>query len=97
MLDATLVPEKKTVRGRFDYMDIFSIEELNLMVIYDTSNRESLMNGLITGLKSVFDPEMLEIFTSTIRKLATLTDDEFSDIGFYAADDVAWEVFDVDE
>ena len=74
-------------------MDMFSVEELNLMVIYDTSSREALLNGLVVGCKSVYEPEMIEIFRSTIRKLEILTDDEFSEIYFYPADGSVWEGF----
>ena len=68
-------------------MDRFSAEEINLMCIYDTSDRQSLLSDLRAGLADVYDPEMREVFESAIGKLERLSDDEFSEIGFYAADD----------
>ena len=76
-------------------MDHFSIEELNLLYIYDTSSRKALLNCLTTGIKSIYDPEMIDIFKSSIQKLESLTDDEFAGMGFYFADDMPWEVYDV--
>ena len=68
-------------------MDKFSVEEINLMYIYDTSSRDSLLSDLRAGLADVYDPEMREVFESTIAKLETLNNGEFSEIGFYIADD----------
>jgi hypothetical protein len=70
-----------------DIMEKFSTEEINLMCIYDTSSRESLRNDLITALNDIYEPEMIEVFGSTLEKLDTITDDEFAEIGFYIADD----------
>ena len=64
----------------------FTVEEINLMCIYDTSSRDKLRRDLLTGLREVDDPEMIAIFASTIIKLEMITDDEFLDIGFYIAD-----------
>ena len=68
-------------------MDKFTVEEINLMCIYDTSSRTTLLGDLLTGLHDVYDPDMIEIFGTTIEKLETVTDEEFADIGFYVADE----------
>ena len=68
-------------------MDKFSVEETNLMCIYDTSSRQNLLTDLRAGLADVYDPEMREVFESAITKLETLSDEEFSEIGFYIADE----------
>ena len=68
-------------------LDKFSAEELNLMSIFDTDNREVLRADLITALHDVYEPDMIAVFGSTLEKLDTLTDEEFSELGFYIADD----------
>ena len=68
-------------------MERFSVEEINLMCIFDTSSRTALLEELVTGLHDVQDPEMITIFGSTIEKLEAITDEEFAGIGFYIADD----------
>ena len=65
----------------------FSAEELNLMCIFDTASREALRNDLIAALHDVYEPDMIEVFGSTLEKLDTLTDEEFAEIGFYIVDD----------
>ena len=68
-------------------MDRFTVEEINLMCIYDTSSRTALINDLVSGLNDVYDLEMTAIFGSAIEKLEAITDEDFSGIGLYAADD----------
>jgi len=67
--------------------DIFTAEEINLMCIYDTSSRAALLSDLKLSLADVYDPDMREIFDNTIGKLEKLSDADFSDIGFYIADE----------
>lgn len=68
-------------------MDGFSMEELNLMYIYDISSRDALKSDLHAGLADVYEPEMRDIFESTIKKLENLSDDEFSEIRFFIAEE----------
>jgi len=57
------------------------------MCIFDTADRVTLRNDLVTALHDVYDPDMIAVFAGTLEKLDTLTDDEFAEIGFYIADD----------
>ena len=68
-------------------LDKFSAEELNLMSIFDTADRETLRNDLVTAIHDVYEPEMIELIGSTLERLANLTDEEFAELSFYIADD----------
>ena len=68
-------------------LDKFSTEELNLICIFDTTERETLRDDLVTALHDVYEPEMIELIGTTLEKLDSLTDEEFTEIGFYIADD----------
>jgi hypothetical protein len=68
-------------------MNVFTMEEINLMCIYDTSSRTALYNDLVRGLRDVYEPEMADLFASALEKLEALTDKEFLGIGFYPAYD----------
>jgi hypothetical protein len=74
-------------------LDYFSAEELNLMCIFDTADRETLRDDLVTALHDVYEPEMIAVFGSVLEKLDGLTDEEFAEIGFYIADDEPEEGF----
>jgi len=67
--------------------DIFSVEEINLMCVYDTGNKAALAAELRGSLPDIYDPDMREIYESAIEKLERISDDDFSDIGFYIADE----------
>ena len=63
-------------------MDRFSIEELNLMCIYDTGTR----SGLIAGLEKIAlelapeDAELSQLIQSALRKLAAMSDQEYGEL-----------------
>jgi len=70
----------------------FTVEEMNLMCIYDTGSKAALLAGIRESLPDVYDPELREIMETVIGKLEPLTDEEFSQIGFYADYDEEQEV-----
>ena len=63
-------------------MDRFSIEELNLMCIYDTGTR----SGLIAGLEKIGlelasdDAELCQLIQSALMKLAAMSDQEYGEL-----------------
>lgn len=63
-------------------MDRFSIEELNLMCIYDTGTR----SGLIAGLEKIAlelapeDEELSELIQSALKKLTAMSDQEYGEL-----------------
>ena len=62
-------------------MEGFTFEELTLMRIFDTNNREVLRDELLTGLHDIddrTDPELIALFSTTLEKLDALTDEEFA-------------------
>ena len=66
---------------------IFSAEEINLMCVFDTSNKENLLRELRESLTDIYDPEMREVYDSTIEKLERINDEDFSKIGLYIAEE----------
>ena len=63
-------------------MDRFSIEELNLMCIYDTGTR----SGLIAGLKKIYlelapeEAELSDMIQSALKKLTAMSDQEHGEL-----------------
>ena len=67
---------------------LFSAEEINLMCIFETGSKKNLLNILREALKNdIYDPEMREIYENTIEKLEKISEEDFSDIGIYIADE----------
>ncbi len=61
-------------------MELFTIEEINLLCIYSTHTRQALLADLTAALPDIYEPEMLEIFHSAIAKLEGMTDDEYAEV-----------------
>ena len=63
-------------------MDRFSIEELNLMCIYDTGTRSGLMAGLekIALELAPEDAEFAGFVKSALKKLAAMSDQEYGEL-----------------
>jgi len=63
-------------------MDRFSIEELNLMCIYDTGSR----TGLISELQKLQpelaeeDAELMDLIQNVLQKLTAMSDQEYSEL-----------------
>ena len=66
---------------------MFSQEEINLMCIFDTGDKEILIRELRDSLPDIYDPEMRDIYESTIEKLERISDKDFSEIGLYIAEE----------
>ena len=66
---------------------MFSQEEINLMCIFNVSDREILIRELRDSLPDIYDPEMREVYDSAIAKLEKINDGEFAEIGLYIADE----------
>jgi len=67
-------------------MEKFTFEELCLIRIFDTSNRDILRNELVSGLHYVdedTEPDLIGLFGSSLEKLETLTDEEFTALSIY--------------
>ena len=64
-------------------IDRFTVEETNLMCIFDTSSRDALINGLNTYIPDFEEPELIEIAENVLRKLTTMSRAEFSALELY--------------
>jgi len=64
--------------------DQFTVEEVNLMCIFDTSDREMLIAELLKAL-SDFDDEMLDIAGVVLDKLSNMSDADFTALELYPA------------
>lgn len=70
-------------------MQIFTVEEINLLCIYDTTTRAGLLADLRQALPDIYDPELREIVDTAAAKLEAMTDGEYIEVkpGLIPADD----------
>lgn len=60
----------------------FSVDEMNVICIYDTTDRIKLISQLKTVLPNIEDSELAEITAEAIEKLERMTDSEFKATDF---------------
>lgn len=60
----------------------FTVDEMNVISIYDTTDRKKLIVRLNEILPHIDDEEMSEITRAAISKLERMTDEEFSSTEF---------------
>jgi hypothetical protein len=61
----------------------FTVEEINLIGIFDTSSRNRLISELVDAIGGFEDAEMREIAENALNKVSKLTDAEFAALEFY--------------
>jgi len=62
---------------------IFTVEEENLICIFDISSRTALINELRAAVPEFDEPEMCEIAVNVLAKLDVMSDAEYSALTFY--------------
>lgn len=63
----------------------FTVEQMNLMCIFDTSSRARLMEGIQNALPDVDDAELREIMLEVFDRLAGMSNEAFDAIEFIPA------------
>ena len=66
---------------------MFSAEEINLMCIFDTTNRKTLLAELRESLDYVYEKEMRDVYVAVIEKLESLDNATYFEIGLHLADE----------
>ena len=64
----------------------FTVEETNLMSIYQEGGKAQLMENMTAALPDM-DADMRELAERTISKVDALTDEEYAGLAVYAADE----------
>ena len=61
----------------------FTVEEINLLCIYNTTNRNELISELIEAITDFEDDEMFEIAQNALNKVSEMSDEDFAALEFY--------------
>lgn len=64
-----------------------TVEEINLICVYDTSNRYTLIAELEEALPYTEEPELLALLQAVLRKLYTFSDQQFAALPLYPAEE----------
>ena len=67
-------------------MGKFTVEEINLMCVFNTKSRMELMEDIGGVLPHLKESEMEELTRNVLTKLQDMTDEEFTELVLEAAD-----------
>ena len=68
-------------------MNRFTVEETNLLSIYADNSKRALLENINAALPYM-DADMRELAGRTMRKVDALTEEEYTELAVYAADEV---------
>ena len=68
-------------------MNRFTVEETNLMSIYSEGGKREVMENINAALPFM-DENMRELAKRTLAKIAPLTENEYTELAIFAADEV---------
>ena len=63
------------------YIHKFTVEEINLICFYGSSNRTEMINKIKDVLPYAKEPDMKEIMQNVVEKLNNMNDGEFAELG----------------
>jgi len=64
---------------------LFTVEEENLICIFDTSSHNALIAGISNAIPLFDEPELREVAEGALRKLESISETEFSTLIFHPA------------
>ena len=67
-------------------MGKFTVEEINLMCVFNTDSRMKLMADIGRVLPHLKESEMEELAGNVLTKLQNMTDEEFAEVALEAAE-----------
>lgn len=66
-------------------LELFTVEEINLICIFDMSSRNALIVELTAVLPEFDEPEITEIAIAVLTKLNQMSDADFAALELYPA------------
>ena len=67
-------------------MDKITVEEVNLMCVFEGQDRRGMIADIKNVIPHIQDSEMVELAGQVLGKLETMSDEEFAEIGLEAAE-----------
>lgn len=64
----------------------FTVEEINLISIFESKSREKVMQDINNAMKHLDDEDMIELSLRVVEKLKGMSDEEFAELDFIAAE-----------
>lgn len=69
-------------------MDKFTVEEINLMCVFEGQDRMGMIADIKNVILHIQDSDMVELAGQVLKKLEAMSDEEFAEIALEAAESV---------
>ena len=67
-------------------MDKFTVEEINLMCVFEGRNRSGMIADIKNVIPHIQDSDMVELSKQVLEKLEAMSDGEFAKVALEAAE-----------
>ena len=67
-------------------MDKFTVEEINLMCVFEEQDRTCMIADIKNVIPHIQDSDMVELSKQVIEKLEAMSDEEFAEVALEAAE-----------
>lgn len=67
-------------------MNKFTVEEINLMCVFDEQDRKGMIADIKNVIPHIQDSEMLELAGQVLGKLEAMSDEDFAEVALEAAE-----------
>ena len=67
-------------------MDKFTVEEVNLMCVFEGQDRKSMIADIKNVIPYIQDSDMVELARQVLGKLEAMSDEEFAGVALEAAE-----------
>ena len=67
-------------------MDKFTVEEINLMCVFEGQERTGMIADIKNVLPHIQDSDMVELSGQVLEKLEAISDEEFAEVALEAAE-----------
>ena len=64
----------------------FTVEEINIISIFESNSRAKVMQDINNAMKHLDGEEMIELSLRVVEKLKGMSDEEFAELDFIAAE-----------
>ncbi|TGY91028.1 hypothetical protein E5329_23085 [Petralouisia muris] len=67
-------------------MDKFTVEEINLMCVFEGQDRKSMIADIKNVIPRIQDSDMVELARQVLGKLEVMSDEEFAEVALEVAE-----------
>lgn len=78
--------QKRKIREIYKIIGKFTVEEINLMCVFNTGSRKELIEDIGRVLPHLKENKIEELARNVLTKLQDMTDEEFAELVLEAAD-----------